>query len=152
MPIGATACRMVVFSGFYESHEPPPSGDVHGMVLAHCDSHQNGQQSEHILHLLFVCCRPGGRRGDTESVVARWRRPVASGEALVMLHWAMTCSKVGVGGPAQFFARFENFWREYRPCQAKQKVYQLKKQNFNQNQPESQRFSPRRNWGPTVPW
>jgi len=26
---------MVVFSGFYESHEPPPSGDARGIVLPH---------------------------------------------------------------------------------------------------------------------
>ena len=48
-------------------------------------------------------------------------------------------------------------WREYRPCQAnKKKVYQLKKkQNFNQNQPESTRiprFPPRQNWAPSIPW
>ena len=42
-----------------------------------------------LIHRCFVCCRPGGRQGDTERVVARWRRPVASGKALVMLHWAM---------------------------------------------------------------
>jgi hypothetical protein len=41
------------------------------------------------LHYCCVDCRPGGRRGDTEQVVVRWRRSVASGEALVMLHWAM---------------------------------------------------------------
>jgi hypothetical protein len=34
-------------------------------------------------------CRPGGHRGDTKRVVAQWRRPVASGKALVMLHWVM---------------------------------------------------------------
>jgi hypothetical protein len=37
---------------------------------------------------LFACC-PGGRWGDTEGVVTKWRRPVASGVALDMLHWAM---------------------------------------------------------------
>jgi hypothetical protein len=37
---------------------------------------------------LFACC-PGGRWGNTEQVVARWWRPVASGVALDMLHWAM---------------------------------------------------------------
>ncbi len=37
---------------------------------------------------LFACfC--GGCWGDTEQVVARWWRPVASGVALDMLHWAM---------------------------------------------------------------
>jgi hypothetical protein len=38
----------------------------------------------------LVCCCPGGCWGDTEHVVARWRRPVASGEALDKLHWAVT--------------------------------------------------------------
>ena len=77
---------MVVFSGFYESHEPPPSGDARGIVPAHRGGHQNGQQSGYILHNCCVDHRPGGLRGNTEQVVARWWRPVASGEALVMLH------------------------------------------------------------------
>ncbi len=37
---------------------------------------------------LFACC-PGSCWGDTEQVVAQCRRPVASGVALDMLHWAM---------------------------------------------------------------
>ena len=37
----------------------------------------------------FVDCCPGGRWGDTEQVVARCRRPVASGVAVDMLHRAM---------------------------------------------------------------
>jgi hypothetical protein len=37
----------------------------------------------------FVCCCPGGRWGDTEQVVTRWQRLVASGVALDMPHWAM---------------------------------------------------------------
>jgi hypothetical protein len=37
---------------------------------------------------LYACC-PGGRWGNTEQVVVRCRRPVASGVALDMLHWAM---------------------------------------------------------------
>ena len=80
---------MAAFSGFYESHEPPPSGDARSIVLPHCDDHQNGQQSGYMLHRRFICCRPGGRRGNTERVVAQWRCPVASDEALVMLHRAM---------------------------------------------------------------
>ena len=83
MPIGASACPVAAFSGFYESHEPPPSGNVRGIVPAHRNSHRNGQQSGHI------CCCPGGRRGNTEQVFAQWRHPVASGEALVMLHREM---------------------------------------------------------------
>jgi hypothetical protein len=37
---------------------------------------------------LYACC-PGSCWGNTEQVVARCRRPVASGVALDMLHWAM---------------------------------------------------------------
>ena len=42
-----------------------------------------------MLHHRIDDCRSGGRRGDTERVVAQWQHPVASGEALVMLHRAM---------------------------------------------------------------
>jgi len=91
-PIGnnrASARPMAAFSGFYESHEPPSSGDACARVPPHRDGHRNGQQRGYILHRCFVDCRHGGRRGDTERVVAQWRRSVASGEALVMLHWVM---------------------------------------------------------------
>jgi hypothetical protein len=80
---------MAAFSGFYESHEPPPSGDVRGIVLVHRDGHRNSQQSEFILHRRTICCRPGSRWGNTEQVVARWRRLVASIKALDLLHWTM---------------------------------------------------------------
>ena len=59
------------------------------IVPAHRHGHRNGQQSGHTLHLRFVCCRPGSRRGDTEPVVARWWHLVTFMKALVMLHWAM---------------------------------------------------------------
>ena len=36
----------------------------------------------------FACC-PGGRRGNTEQVVAQWQLPGASSVSLVMLHWVM---------------------------------------------------------------
>jgi hypothetical protein len=78
--IGASARPMEVFSGFFESPGPPPWGDV---------GHRNGHQSGYILHCCFVCCRPDSHQGDTERVVPRWRRPVASDVALDMLHRAM---------------------------------------------------------------
>jgi len=68
--IGASHHPMVAFSGFYESHKSPPSGNACGIVPPHRNDHQNGQQNRHILHRCFVCCRPGGRRGDTGRVVA----------------------------------------------------------------------------------
>jgi hypothetical protein len=37
---------------------------------------------------LFACC-PGGRWGNTEQVVTRWRLPGASSVALNLLHWVM---------------------------------------------------------------
>jgi hypothetical protein len=80
---------MVVFSGLYESPGPPTLGDARGIVPPHRDDHRNGHQSGFIINCYFVCCCPGGRQGDTERVVARWRRPVASGVALDMLHRAM---------------------------------------------------------------
>ena len=81
---------MAAFSGFYESHEPPPLGDECGIVPPHRNGHQNGQQSWYILNRRFDDCRPGGHRGDTEQVVARWQCPVASDVALdIMLHRAM---------------------------------------------------------------
>ncbi len=42
---------------------------------------------------LFACC-PGGRWGDTERVVARWRLPGASSVALDLLHRAMPRSSL----------------------------------------------------------
>ena len=80
---------MALFSGFYESPGPPPSGKMRGIVPLHRDDHQNGHQSGYIIHRCFVCCHPGGRRGDTEQEVARWRCPMASGVSLDMLHRAM---------------------------------------------------------------
>ena len=69
--------------------EPPPSGDARSILPRHPNGHRNGKQSGYILHYHFVDCCLGGCRGNTEQVVTRWRRPVASGEALVMLHCVM---------------------------------------------------------------
>ena len=80
---------MVAFSGFCESHEPPPLSNTLGIEPSHRHGHRNGQQSGYMLHRRNVCCRPGGRRGNMEQVVAQWQCPVASDEALVMLHRAM---------------------------------------------------------------
>jgi hypothetical protein len=53
MPIGVSAHPMAAFSGFYESHEPPPLGYERSIVSAHRHGHRNGQQSGHILHCCF---------------------------------------------------------------------------------------------------
>ncbi len=42
-----------------------------------------------FIHRCVVDCRPGVRGSNTERVVARWRRQVASDMALDILHWAM---------------------------------------------------------------
>ena len=87
--IRASAHPMVAFSGFYESHEPPPLGDVSGIVPPHRHGHQNDQQrGGHFAHRCVDCCS-GGRRGDMERVVARWQSLVAFMKALDHLHQAM---------------------------------------------------------------
>ncbi len=48
--IGVSACPIVAFSGFNESHEPPPLGDARGIVPPHRDGHQNSQQSGYMFH------------------------------------------------------------------------------------------------------
>ena len=92
--IGASARPMVAFSGFYESHEPPPSGDACGILLPHHHGHRNSQQRGGGMLLIAhrcVDCVPGGRGGNTEQVVARWQSLVAFMKALDLLHRAM-CS------------------------------------------------------------
>ena len=42
-----------------------------------------------LYHHCSVDCRPGGHRGSTEQVVARWRRLVLFMKALDLLHQAM---------------------------------------------------------------
>ena len=81
---------MVAFSGFCECHEPPPSGNALSMIVpSHCHGHRNGQKSGYMLHRRNVCCHPGGRRGNTEQVGARWWCLVAFIKALDLLHRAM---------------------------------------------------------------
>jgi hypothetical protein len=84
--IGVSACLMAAFNGFYECHEPPPLGDVRGIVPPHRNGHRNGQQSGYILHHHCVDCCPDGRLGDTERVVTRWWHLVAFMKALIMLY------------------------------------------------------------------
>jgi len=48
--VGASARLMVAVSGFYESHESPPSVDPRGIVPLHHTGHQNGQQSGYMFH------------------------------------------------------------------------------------------------------
>ena len=64
-------------------------GDAQSIVPAHHHGHRKGQTSGHIFYRRFAFCRPGGRQGDTERVVARWQRLVAFMKALDLLHQAM---------------------------------------------------------------
>jgi hypothetical protein len=58
-------------------------------VPAHHHGHQNGQQVWCSFRCFFLACNPVVRRDDTEQILARWRRPVDSSEALDPLHWVM---------------------------------------------------------------
>ena len=78
--IGASACPMAVFSGFYESPGSPLLGDVRSIKLPHHNDHQSGHQSGYIIHCFFVCYRPGSHWGDMERSFMK---------ALDLLHQAM---------------------------------------------------------------
>ena len=82
---------MVAFSGFYESHELPPSGNARDSTAASRWPLKRPTKRVHfcIVVVLIVALAAGGAIGDTEQAVAGWRHSVASGEALVMLHRAM---------------------------------------------------------------
>jgi hypothetical protein len=66
---------MAASSGFDQSPGPPLLGNVCGIVPAHHRGHQNCQQSWFIFLLLCHLLLPGGCWGNTEQVVAQWRRP-----------------------------------------------------------------------------
>jgi hypothetical protein len=51
---------------------------------------------------LFACCS-GGFWGNTEQVVAGWRRPVASEVAPDMPHWGMPSASVSLRGIRKAF-------------------------------------------------
>ena len=52
--IGASACLMTAFSGFYKSHEPPPLGDVRDIVPAHHHVHQ--KRPAKCVHFTLLFC------------------------------------------------------------------------------------------------
>ena len=79
--IGASTHLTLAFSGFYENHEPPPLGNVCGIVPVH----RNGQcqwpskWSEKVAHCIIVVLL----------IVALWRCLVAFIKALDLFHQAM---------------------------------------------------------------
>ena len=60
---------MAAFSGFYESHEPPPSGDARGILPLHRDGHQNGHKEGTFCNVgvLFVAMAAAGAIRSEES-------------------------------------------------------------------------------------
>ena len=61
------------------------------MVLYHCITMaiQTVSKVGVLFDCHFVDCHPGGRRGNTEQLVARWQLPGVSSVALDLLHRAM---------------------------------------------------------------
>jgi hypothetical protein len=55
---------MVAFSGFYESHEPPPSGDARGIAPPHHDGHRNGQESGYMFIMIVALAAAGVIRSE----------------------------------------------------------------------------------------
>jgi hypothetical protein len=50
---------MVAFSGFYESHKPPPSGDAWDIAPPHRNGHRNGQQSGYMFMMIVALAAAG---------------------------------------------------------------------------------------------
>jgi hypothetical protein len=79
-----------VFSGFYESHKPNLLHRAMRMVLYRriATAIEMASKGGGMLLIAHRCvdCVPGGRRGDTEQVVARWRSLVAFMKALDLLN------------------------------------------------------------------
>jgi len=68
---GVNACRMAAFSGFKESHEPPLSGNVWGIVLVHPPSKWPAKGGVFCILILFaVLWRPPGRYGASSHPMA----------------------------------------------------------------------------------
>ncbi len=72
MPIGVSAHPMAAFSGFYESHEPPPLGYERSIVSAHRHGHRTASKVDtfYIVVLLLSPWRPSGRYGASSRPMA----------------------------------------------------------------------------------
>jgi hypothetical protein len=81
---------MTATSGFPDSPEPPPSVDALGTVPAHRQGERNGRQVWYFFVVFFWHLTPPSVRGNTSRILARWRRPVASREALNPLYRAIS--------------------------------------------------------------
>ena len=81
---------MEATSGFPRSPEPPPLGDALGYVPAHRQGQRNGRHVWYFFVFFLWHLNPPSVRGDTARILARWRRPVASREALDPLYRSMS--------------------------------------------------------------
>ena len=81
--IGASTRSIVAFCGFYESHCAQYS------TVAPPQPSKWSAKWVHFALLFCLLYHLGGRRADTERVVARRRRLVSFMKALDLLHWAM---------------------------------------------------------------
>jgi hypothetical protein len=77
-------------SGFRDSPGPPPSVDALGYVPAHRQGERIGRQVWYFFVVFFWHSTPPSVRGDTARILARWRRLVASREALNILYQAIS--------------------------------------------------------------
>ncbi len=90
LPTIARNTRPVASTGsFCHSPGPPLLGNACSIALGHRHGHWNGQQVWCSFRCFFLACDPVVCQDDTEKVLARWWRPVASNEALDPLHWEM---------------------------------------------------------------
>ncbi len=88
--IGSHTRPEALTSGFRDSPGPPPSVDALGYVPAHQQGQRNGQQVWYFFVFFSWHSNPPSVRGNTARIFARWRRPVASREALDPLYRSMS--------------------------------------------------------------
>ena len=88
--IGRNTCPMTATSGFPYSPRSPPLVDALGYVPAHRQGQRNSRQVWYFFVFFLWHSNPLSVRGNTARILARWRRPVASREALDPLYRSMS--------------------------------------------------------------
>jgi hypothetical protein len=84
-------------NGIQDSPGPPPLVDALGYVPVHRQGQQNGRQVWYFFVVFLWHSNPLSVRGFMARILARWRRPVASREALKPLYrsiLAVTCRSI----------------------------------------------------------
>ncbi len=84
--IGRRTSPEASISGFCDSPGPPPLVDALGYVQAHRQGERNGRQVWYFFVVFFWHSTPPSVQGNLSRILARWRRPVASREALNPLY------------------------------------------------------------------